>query len=205
MVRSVGSARGTEALASGEKQAVDKSFEVRESMRSWPRFLPWAVVVIVVPVVVVWWFCSAGATTVLVVRHAEKSGSGDVDLSPAGFARADALAHVVAKASLDAIYTTNLKRTRQTADPTETATGLTATEFGPFEVEALVGHLLDNHSGGTVLVVAHSNTVDDIVDRLGGPAIDELDEDEFDSLFVVTRRCCWQADLSVLQYGESSP
>lgn len=160
---------------------------------------------IVVLPVIIWWMCNASSTTVLLVRHAEKSGSGDVDLSPTGFERAGVLAHVTAKASLDAIYTSNLRRTRQTADPTEAATGLTATEFGPFEIQALVDHLLNNHSGGTVLVIAHSNTVDDLVERLGGPEIGDVAEDEFDNLFVLTRRCCWRASLSVLQYGEPSP
>lgn len=186
---------------------MNESFAARKisSPKAKFRYLSLAVVVVVVPVVIVWWLCSPQITTILLVRHAEKAGSGDVDLTSAGFERANRLAHVTEKAGLDAIYTSNLKRTRQTADPTEAATGLTATEFGPFETEALVDHILDNHSGGTVLVVGHSNTVDDVILELGGPAINELSDDEFDNLFVLKRYCCWRASLSILQYGEATP
>jgi phosphohistidine phosphatase SixA len=187
---------------------MDEPASTREVGSRKMKTQPWWIaipIIVVVPIVIIWWACTGPVTTVLLVRHAEKTGSGDVDLSTAGFARADTLARVMEKAELDAIYTTDLKRTRQTADPTEAATGLTATEFGPFETEALVDHILDNHTGATVLVVGHSNTVDDVIKELGGPAIGDLSEAEFDNLFVLERCCWWTTRLTNLQYGEASP
>lgn len=162
-------------------------------------------IIVIVSIVIVWWIWAGPATTVVIVRHAEKSGTGDVDLSTSGFSRAGVLAHVMEKAELDAIYTTDLKRTWQTADPTEAATGLTAIKFSPFETAALADHIRNNHTGGTVLVVGHSNTVDDVIEELGGPAIGDLSEDEFDNLFVLMKCCRWRTRLTVFQYGEASP
>ena len=173
------------------------------------RFERWYMIVPIVAVVVIavaWWFWWGPVTTVVLVRHAEKAmGSGDVDLSTAGAARAQELARVLEKPALNAIYTSTLKRTKQTADPAEAVHGLTAIEFDPFEVEALTNHLLQNHSGGTVLVVGHSNTVDDVIEELGGPSIGDISDDEFDNLFVLTRIGGWRTRLTQLQYGAPSP
>lgn len=165
----------------------------------------WFAIPIIVIIVIVWWAWWGPITTVVLVRHAEKSGPGDADLSPAGFARANVLAHVMEHTELDAIYTSDLKRTRQTADPTEAAFGLSAVEFGALQTEALAEHVLDNHAGGTVLVVGHSNTVDDIIEELGGPVIGDLGDDEFDRLFVLHKHRWWIARLTELQYGEATP
>ncbi|HEU0080180.1 MAG TPA: histidine phosphatase family protein, partial [Longimicrobiaceae bacterium] len=58
-------------------------------------------------------------TTVVVVRHAEKAAAGgqDPELSEAGAARAGALAAALADAGVDAVVTTQLRRTRLTAQP----------------------------------------------------------------------------------------
>ena len=57
----------------------------------------------------------AQAQTVVIVRHAEKAApSGDVDLSAAGKARAQALAQALAGAKVRMVWATPLKRTGQT-------------------------------------------------------------------------------------------
>src|SRR5687767_7346778 len=63
------------------------------------------------------------ATVVYVVRHAEKATNSptDPDLSAAGQLRAVALKDTLSKVILSAIYTTNYKRTQQTATPTAQA------------------------------------------------------------------------------------
>jgi broad specificity phosphatase PhoE len=156
-------------------------------------------------VAVFWWFwCST--TTLLVVRHADRAGSLD-QLTPEGEVRAEALAHVVAKAGLAAIYTSDTNRTRRTAAPAATAQGLTAIEMPAADVTGLVSHVFANHRGRTVLVVGHSNTVPQIIAAAGGPSLPDIAGNEFDNLFTVSVCRCWWRRVRVtnLQYGAPSP
>jgi len=65
-------------------------------------------------------------TVVFVVRHAETTGAtSDPPLSTAGQARAQALANVLAKVDLAAVYTSQYRRTRDTGVPAADAATLT--------------------------------------------------------------------------------
>src|SRR3954464_3301384 len=57
--------------------------------------------------------------TIFFVRHAEKATTGgdDMDISEAGRGRAESLATVLKDAEISAIYTTEFRRTQQTAAP----------------------------------------------------------------------------------------
>lgn len=77
-----------------------------------------------------------GATELLVVRHGESmparndrpfplvDGHGDPPLAPEGEAEAERVGERLALERIDAIYVTNLQRTRQTAEPLAHRTGL---------------------------------------------------------------------------------
>ena len=65
------------------------------------------------------------ARQIYLVRHAEKAAGDDPDLTVVGRARADILANELKQAGLTAIYSTDTRRTRQTALPIAKATGLT--------------------------------------------------------------------------------
>ena len=59
-------------------------------------------------------------TTIILVRHAEKiidPSNNDVDLSPAGQARAHEIVRRFGDAGVNAIYATQYKRTQQTVKP----------------------------------------------------------------------------------------
>ena len=125
-------------------------------------------------------------TTVILVRHADKAdGNGDVDLSAEGRARAEELARVLADAAVTAVYVSDAKRTRQTAAPISKALNV-----NPIEMPAaadVATDIRDNHRGDTVLVVGHSNTVPDLIARLGvtdPPGV--IPPKQYDDLFVVT-------------------
>ncbi len=63
-----------------------------------------------------------GPAVVILVRHAEKvDESSDTDLSEAGRTRARALAAMVKDAGIEAIYSTDTRRTLETAKPTAEA------------------------------------------------------------------------------------
>ena len=61
------------------------------------------------------------------VRHAEKAttGGNDPELSTAGQDRAGALARILTDCKITAIFTTEFKRTQETAAPTAKATQVT--------------------------------------------------------------------------------
>lgn len=127
---------------------------------------------------------------VLVVRHAEKvDNSTDPALSPAGNARAMALAEALADANVDHVIVTQRQRTRLTAGPLMAQRGLAA-EVVPFSSD-MARHVEDvatairRQAGKVVLVVGHSNTVPAIVHALGGPKMPDLCDARYAALFAV--------------------
>src|SRR5437667_11564086 len=80
---------------------------------------------------------------VVIVRHAEKAANGgnDPDLSSAGHARAEALARILKDSGITAIFSTEFKRTEETAAPTATATHVTPTVVAAKATAALVARL----------------------------------------------------------------
>jgi broad specificity phosphatase PhoE len=156
--------------------------------------------VAIVVVAIFWWWNPT--SVVILVRHAEKAANGTSDppLNPAGTARATELARVLARENLTAIYATTFQRTQLTAAPTATAQGLTPVLQD--DLDALESAL--KSSWGTVLVVGHSNTVPDIVNRLAGTSFAHLPEDEFDHLFIVYRSRWGGQRVVHLEYGADS-
>lgn len=133
----------------------------------------------------------AHSLTVYVVRHAEKSVEGrDPPLSSIGLVRAQQLAHVLSQVSLDAVYTTQYLRSQQTGKAVANASGVPLHQYAAGDATGLALALRQRrHSSGQtsvqVLVVGHSNTVDDIVKALGGRQLVELTEGQYDVLVAV--------------------
>src|SRR5437667_9313152 len=80
---------------------------------------------------------------VVIVRHAEKAANGgnDPDLSSAGQARANELARILKDSGITAIFTSEFKRTQETAAPAATATHVTPTVVAAKDTAALVARL----------------------------------------------------------------
>lgn len=124
---------------------------------------------------------------VVLVRHAERATepAGDPALTPAGEQRAQALAQALAGLRVNAILTTQFRRTRDTAAPLAQALGVQ-----PQVVDAKAGHVhavtdAVRAQSGVVLVVGHSNTVTAVLAALGGPKLAELCETSFHHAFVL--------------------
>jgi 2,3-bisphosphoglycerate-dependent phosphoglycerate mutase len=132
---------------------------------------------------------AAQTTTVIVLRHAEKAVTADEDpvLTEQGRVRADRLAALLGSASIRAVYASEARRTQDTARPLAATLGLPLTVRAARDVEGLLDDIGHRHVGGTVVVVGHSNTVPQIVERLtrGRDRIVVAD-DEFDRIFIVT-------------------
>lgn len=148
---------------------------------------------------------TAGATFI-VVRHAEKvDASHDPDVSPAGKARAQALAERLHGRDLVAIYATEFKRTGQTVAPTATAHGLPVTVYPAAQPAAeLAAALKAAHPRGVVLIAGHSNTVPGIVAALCGCETIPMPDHEYDRLSAVHVDAKGRARLDSGRYGAAS-
>lgn len=136
----------------------------------------------------------AADTLVVLVRHAEKAEDPGPDpaLSEAGERRAQALVGKLGHAGIDTLYVTSLQRTALTAKPLARHLGVEPHVYWPNEeghgpaARALADRISTAHAGETVLVVGHSNTLPLIVEALTGVHFDEIDESDYENLFVVT-------------------
>jgi broad specificity phosphatase PhoE len=138
-------------------------------------------------------FCSVTfAQTIVLVRHAEKlSEAPDALLSDVGKQRAEKLAHTLGDAGITAIFTTEAERTRQTAAPIAKLLHLQPTVIPAKDVEGLVGKLAAQPENAVVLVVGHSSTLSDVMNKLLGAESSSCrhittNEVDYDKLFVIT-------------------
>jgi phosphohistidine phosphatase SixA len=130
---------------------------------------------------------------VFVVRHAERADGGasmsmagaDPQLSDEGRRRADMLASILKDAKLTAIFTTEYKRTQQTAEPVARATGLSATTIPGKDIGGLLEKV--KVAKGNVLVIGHANTISDIIRGLGVDTPPSIGEQQYDDIFLVVR------------------
>jgi broad specificity phosphatase PhoE len=139
--------------------------------------------------------------TVFLVRHAEKASHGpDPELTDAGALRARALASLLRDAGLQAIHSTDYRRTRDTAAPLAAQLGLEVTIYDPEKLAALATDI--RQRGGRCLVVGHSNTTPELVGLLGGEPGAAIDEkSEYDRLYVVTIGPEGTVGTVLLRYG----
>lgn len=128
-----------------------------------------------------------------VVRHAERATQGpnmssDVPLSEIGKERAEALKELLKNEKIEEIFSTNTNRTRSTAQPAADHFQKTIQLYGPIPDSAFI-QLLKTKSKN-VLIVGHSNTVDEIVNKLCGKTEvpGDLKESEYDNLFIITMK-----------------
>ena len=132
---------------------------------------------------------------VYVVRHAEKVTStdtaakmmtNDLPLSEAGKVRAIVLRDELKNKHIRYIYSTNTIRTMATVAPLSESLKLNIDLYR--DIDSLIGQI--KSTKGNVVVVGHSNTVDDIVNKLCGQAkiAGDLKDAEYDNLFIVKLR-----------------
>jgi broad specificity phosphatase PhoE len=123
---------------------------------------------------------------VVIVRHAEKAADGgtDPDLSSAGRARADALARILKDSAITGIFTTEFKRTQETASPTATSVHVTPTVVAAKDAAALVAKL--HRLNGNALVVGHGDTIPHLVKALGIDSQINIPADDYSELLIVT-------------------
>jgi broad specificity phosphatase PhoE len=132
---------------------------------------------------------------VILVRHAERADGGapppgmtktpaDPLLSAAGEVRAQKLAAMLADAGVTAMYTTEFRRTQDTAKPLAAKLGVTAAIVPADDLAGLIAKIKGAKPADVVMVVGHSNTLPGVIKQLGGPAV-TIGDNEYDNLFIV--------------------
>jgi len=141
-------------------------------------------------------------TTVILTRHAEKAVSpqDDPPLSAIGKDRAELLVKMLEKSGISAIYSSQYTRNRLTAEPLSRKLGIPVETVDAKATNKLVDSILTKHAGGTVLVVCHSDTLPEIVRALGGGTIPEIDDLDYDNLYIVNVYGKNQTSVLRLQY-----
>ncbi len=130
----------------------------------------------------------AESPAIFFVRHAERADAGgparaDPALSEAGKVRAASLAKTLRDAKISAIYTSEYKRTQETAAPLAASLGIKVQPVPAKEDAALLARL--KNEKGNSLVVGHSNSVPEIIRALGVSMHVTIGESDYDDLFVV--------------------
>lgn len=122
---------------------------------------------------------------IFIVRHAEKLGGPDPQLSPEGAVRANRLAALLKNEGVERIFTTDTRRTRATAAPLARTLNLTPEIYAAEMQGELATALLRERE--TALVVGHSNTIAEFAAAFGvdpGAPVDE--GSEYNRMYVIT-------------------
>jgi phosphohistidine phosphatase SixA len=141
------------------------------------------------------------SNTIYVVRHAEKAAGidpatmkthTDPPLTLEGEERALKLKQILGSKNVKHIFSTNTTRTISTAKPLkELYLGMPINIYSskPDSLPAFIQQI-KNIKKGDVLIVGHSNTVDDIVNSICGEkkAAGDLKDNEYDNLFILKRK-----------------
>ena len=131
-------------------------------------------------------FAQNKTTTIYFIRHAEKvDRSNNPDLSTFGLERAAHWSEIFSDIPFDAIYSTDFTRTKQTAAPTATNKKIDITIYDAKNID--FQKFKTDNLGKTVLVVGHSNTIPDFVNKLINQDVySNIEDKTFGNLYIVT-------------------
>ncbi|MFV8324155.1 histidine phosphatase family protein [uncultured Flavobacterium sp.] len=131
-------------------------------------------------------FGQQSTTTYYFIRHAEKvDNSQNPDLSEIGLERANLWNKIFSEISFDEIYSTDYKRTIQTATPTATTKKIQIKLYNPktIAIESFQKETL----GKKVLIIGHSNTTPNFVNQIINQKIyADIEDTTFGNLYIVT-------------------
>jgi len=170
-----------------------------------PLWIP-AVAVLLLAVLLIPAYRALDTTTIVLVRHAEKelSSIDDPPLAPEGELRAEKLAQMFGKITgvgrLDAIYVSDTRRTQQTVEPLAARLQLQPVVVPATELDTLARRALHDHRGGSVLVVAHSNTIPALARRIAGIDLAPIADDDFGGIYLLSVPTLGKANVVKLEY-----
>ncbi len=141
----------------------------------------------------------AWSQTIYLVRHAEKvDESRDPALSLPGQKRAIDLALHLRDAEIKKIYVSEFQRTQKTAEVLAAQIKVIPQILPAKDIEKLVVMLKSETEN--VLVVAHSNTLPDILKALGAENVMPVADNEYDRLVLLQLKRDAAPTMQVLRY-----
>ena len=148
-----------------------------------------------------------GVTKIFIVRHAEKETGKDPVLTPAGNARAGDLMRALQNEGIQKIYVSQYKRTQQTSDSLRIQLKIDTLHYAADTLcDNLVNSIMEHSDfGKTILIIAHSNTIPQIIRKLGVTdyPYGDIPDNEFDNLFVIAYKK-EKARVKKMKYGGTS-
>jgi broad specificity phosphatase PhoE len=124
---------------------------------------------------------------VILVRHAEKveTDDPDPDLSDAGKQRAERLMQRIKKYRPGAVFSTDLKRTRETAAPIAEKRRKQIEIYDPKKPQELIDKVMSSRTKRYV-IVGHSNTIPGLANLfLKKELFKSLDESEYGTIWLI--------------------
>jgi len=127
-------------------------------------------------------------TTFYFIRHAEKDRSDleneNPELNQDGLGRAIRWAEIFDPIAVDEIYITDYERVAMTAAPVAIKKEIDVKYYTPEDIS--VTQFIKDHKGKNILIVGHSNSTPDFVNKMiGEDKYETMDEYNNSSLFIV--------------------
>ena len=146
-------------------------------------------------------------STFFLVRHAEKASTGeDPSLTTEGQERAEELARFLQEVPIDAIYSTDYKRTMETAMPTATAKNVPIESYDPSDLATFAAALQEATTNKKILIVGHSNTTPALINIFANSdQYTSLSEKQYDNMYILSSVDRKVADVLTIKYGKVSP
>jgi phosphohistidine phosphatase SixA len=146
-------------------------------------------------------------TKIFIVRHAEKAAGNDPILTAAGNARAGDLMRKLQSEGIQKIYVSQYKRTQNTGDSLRLQLKIDTVHYAADTLcDKLISAIMEHGDfGKTILIIAHSNTIPQIIRKFGVTdyPYGDIPDNEFDNLFLITYKK-EKAKVKVMKYGAKS-
>lgn len=150
---------------------------------------------------------ASDVTKVFIVRHAEKESGRDPVLTAAGNVRAGDLLRALNSKGIQKIYVSQFLRTQMTADSLRIQMGLDTVHYMADTLcDNLVNSIMQHRDfGKTILIIGHSNTIPQIIRKLGVKdyPYGDIPDNDFDDLFLITYKN-EKARVKKMKYGAKS-
>jgi broad specificity phosphatase PhoE len=142
-------------------------------------------------------------TTIYLVRHAEKATGKNPSLTEAGQQRSKDLAAFFKTKNVTEIFSTDYRRTQQTAAPTAKQASRGVGSYSHKKLEEIAEQV--KKKKGVILIVGHSNTTPELAKILGGdPGEPIVEAWEYDRLYELKFKKGKFISSEILRYGEAS-
>ena len=149
----------------------------------------------------------SAATKIFIVRHGEKESGNDPLLTADGNKRAGDLMRALQNKGIQKIYASQYRRTQNTGDSLRIQLKIDTVIY---QADTICNKLINTimaHSdfGKTILIIAHSNTIPQIIRKFGVTAYPygDIPDNDFDNLFLITYKK-GKAKLKTTKFGTKS-